>query len=207
MVTANLTSTQQLLPHFYTQGSRSAGGVSPVLYDEAYALASAVSPAATGADNVLASYSLPAGFFDVAPLSSTIATGAVVSTAGLRIRAVGRFAANANNKTVKIIFNATTATVGSTVTGGTTLVSSGVVAINGLGFIAEAWVRKVGVADANTQVGGQITGIYGATVVSPPITQAITAVESAAILIAVTGNAATTATDILLDHFQVTATC
>jgi hypothetical protein len=208
MVTANLTATEEPLPHFYTQGSRSAGGVGPVLYDEAYALASAVSPAATGADNVIGSYSLPAGFFDAAPLSSTIATGTVVNTAGIFIRVVGRFAATANNKTVKIIFNPTTAVVGSTVgSGGTTLVSSGVVAINNLGFVLEAWVRKVGANDSNSQVGGQLFAQVGATFVSPPITQAIAAVENAAILIAVTGNAATATSDILLDHFYITATC
>ena len=65
-----------------------------------------ISPGATGADNVLAVFSLPANSFDIAGR-------------GVNITAAGKFATTANNKTVRIYYNATTAVVGSTVTGGT----------------------------------------------------------------------------------------
>src|SRR5229473_3962336 len=76
-----------------------------------------VQPGATGADNVLAVYSLPSNAFDVAGR-------------GISITAAGSFGATANNKRVKIVFNATTAVVGSTVTGGTVICDTGTVAQN-----------------------------------------------------------------------------
>ena len=142
---------------------------------------------------------MPANTLNVAGVGGT-------GGAALRIRAFGRFGATANNKTVKIIFNPATAVLGATVgSGGTTLLSSGVVAINALGFVLEAWVAKVGLPNANTQVGGQVLNIVGATIVSPPIPVYPTAVENADILIAVTGNAATATTDIVLDFMSVEA--
>lgn len=197
MATANLTASEELYPTFLTAG-RSAGAVNGVLYKAAYASGSGISPGATAADNVIGTYTLPANTLNVPGTGGN--DGPM-----LRIRAFGHFAANGNNKTVKIIFNATTATLGSTVTGGTTLVSSGVVAINALGFVLEAWVMKVGVPNANTQVGGQVLNIVGATIVSPPVPVYPAAVENADILIAITGNAATTATDIVLDGWTVEA--
>ena len=198
MATANLTATEELFPTFLNAG-RAAGSVNGLLYKKAYASGSGVSPGATGADNVIGTYSIPANALNVPGVGG--ADGAM-----LRIRALGHFAANGNNKTVKVIFNPATAVLGATVgTGGTTLVSSGVVAINALGFVLEAWVMKIGVRDSNTQVGGQITNIVGATIVSPPVPVYPAAVENAAILIAITGNAATTATDIVLDAFTVEA--
>jgi hypothetical protein len=198
MATANLTASEELFPTFLSAG-RAAGAANGLLYKAAYASGSGISPGATAADNVIGTYSLPANVLNVPGVGG--ADGPM-----LRIRALGHFAANANNKTVKIIFNPATAVLGSTVgSGGTTLASSGVVAINGLGFVMEAWVMKVGLRDANTQVGGQITNIVGATIVSPPVPVYPAAVENAAILIAVTGNAATTATDIVLDAFTVEA--
>jgi hypothetical protein len=193
--TAVLSVTEEALPSFSNPG-RSAGMVGPIIYREAYLSGAGISPAATAADNVIGSYSLPANFFNYAPNKA--------DGCGLYIRAIGHFAANGNNKTVKIIFNPATAVVGSTVgSGGTTLVTSGVVAINALGFVAEAFVTKIGEPNSNTQLGGQILGQFGATFISPPVTQYPAAIENAAILIAVTGNAATTATDIVLDLFEV----
>jgi hypothetical protein len=199
MATANLTATQELMPSFLSAG-RSAGAVNGLLYRASYLSATGISPGATGADNVIGAYALPANVLNF------IGGGGVPGGPTLIIRAYGRFAANGNNKTVKIIFNPATATLGSTVgSGGTTLASSGVVAINALGFVIEAWVSKVGVPNSDTQVGGQRTNIVGATIVSPPIPVYPVADESGEIFIAVTGNAATTATDIVLDHFSVEA--
>ena len=198
MATANLTASEELFPTFLTAG-RAAGAVNGLLYKAAYASGSGVSPAATAADNVIGTYTLPANTLNVPGVGGS--DGPM-----LRIRALGHFAANANNKTVKIIFNPATAALGATVgSGGTTLVSSGVVAINALGFVLEAWVMKIGLPNANTQIGGQVLNIVGATIVSPPVPVYPAAVENADILIAITGNAATTATDIVLDALTIEA--
>jgi len=151
-----------------------------------------VSPGATAADNVLAVYSIPASSFDVAGR-------------GINILAMGAFAATGNNKTVKIIFNATTAVVGSTVTGGTTIATTGVSAGNNVAFRLESNVFKYGAAGANTQLGLNVVSQVGATIAAPAVPAALTATESGAILIAITGNAATATTDILLNLLVINA--
>jgi hypothetical protein len=78
-----------------------------------------VNPGATGADNVLAVFQLPANSLDQAGR-------------GIAISASGGYAGNTNTKTVKIIVGPASAVVGSTVgTGGTTIASTGAVATNG----------------------------------------------------------------------------
>lgn len=156
--------------------------------------AAGINPGATAADNVLAVFSLPANSFDVAGR-------------GVIISALGAFAATANNKRVKIIFNATTAVVGSTVTGGTTIADTGTVATNNQGFALEATVFKVGAAGANTQVAmnnSNLTGSASDAILLP--TTNVAAVENAPILIAVTGNATTVAADIILNAMLVEGT-
>src|SRR5260370_19258348 len=98
-----------------------------------------VQPGATGADNVLAVYSLPGSAFDVAGR-------------GISITAAGAFAATANNKRLKIIFNATTAVVGSTVTRGSTVCDTGTIAQNSGGWQLMASVFKYVAAGANTHI-------------------------------------------------------
>lgn len=151
-----------------------------------------VIPGSTGNDNVLAVYAMPANSFDIAGRGVTITAG-------------GSLGATANNKTIKIIFNATTAVVGSAVTGGTTIASTGVVATNGGGWWIGANVFKAGAAGSNTQVAisnGTIVGTAhgGTTAPTFPV-----AVENAVILIAITGNAATAATDIVLNWAEFNA--
>jgi hypothetical protein len=155
--------------------------------------AAGVNPGATAADNVLAVYSLPASFFDKAGR-------------GISIAAAGSFAANADNKRVKIIVNATTAVVGSTVTGGTTICDTGTVATNGSGWLLEGSVFKYGAAASNTQLGIHNQAQIGAAVASMLAPSLITATESGAILIAITGNATTAATDIIFNFMQINAT-
>lgn len=200
----SVTDNEEAFPSFPSTGSRSAGGVAPALYREAYVAANAVNPASTAADIVLAVYSIPAGFFNVkaqaiGPAGSPIAAAGP----GLEILIAGLFAATANNKTIKIIFNPSAAIVGSAVVGGTTIASSGVVAINALGFNIQAKVIKVGLPNSNTQIAFQTDNVVGATQVSPPVPVYPTAVENAAILLAITGNAATATTDIGLSYFEV----
>ncbi len=151
-----------------------------------------VSPAATGADKVIAVYSLPA--------NSLVANGQ-----GLNIIAQGSFAANGNTKDVKIIFGCTTAVVGSTVTGGTTIADTAAVTTNGGGWAIEANVFKYGAANSNTQIGlhqqVQVGGAVAA-LLAPGLT---TATENAPILIAITGNATTSAADIVLNFLEINA--
>jgi hypothetical protein len=150
-----------------------------------------VQPGATGVDNVLAVYTLPGNAFDVAGR-------------GISITAAGSFAATANNKRLKIVFNATTAVVGSTVTGGSIICDTGTVAQNGGGWQLMASVFKYGAAGSNTQIGIHNQAIVS-TAVAPVAPSLITATESGAILIAVTGNATTAASDIVFNFLEVNA--
>ena len=153
--------------------------------------ASGIQPGATGADNVLAVYALPANSFDN-------------QGRGIYIAAVGSFGATVNTKRVKIVFNPASAVVGSTVGGaGTTIADTGTVTTNGGGWSLGASVYKTGVGGGNTQLCVHEAAQVGGAVAALLAPSAAAAVESGAILIAVTGNATTVATDILLNFFQV----
>lgn len=150
-----------------------------------------ITPTATGADNVLAVFSLPANLFDE-------------EGRGILIRAMGRLATNINTKQIKLIFNPSTAVVGSTVgTGGTTIADTGGVAGSNVGWVAEGVVYKTGALGSNTQYGQGGLVQHGATLIAGGIPSAPAAIESGPILVAVTGNATTTATDIELKLFEV----
>jgi hypothetical protein len=151
-----------------------------------------VQPASTGGDIVLAVFSIPANSFDV-------------SGRGINIIAQGSLGANANTKTVKLFFNPTTAVVGSAVSGGTAIATTGAVTTNGGGFAVEANVFKYGVAGSNTQLAIHQAAQTGATVSALLAPQNTTAVESAPILVAVTGNAATAVGDISLSFVEINA--
>ena len=106
---------------------------------------------------------------------------------------------------MKIIFNATTAVVGSTVTGGTTVADTGTVTTNGGGWSVQANVFKYGAAGSNTQIGLHQQCQVGAAVSALLAPQLITATESGSILIAITGNATTTASDIVFNFAEINA--
>ena len=150
-----------------------------------------VSPAATGADNVLAVYTLPANAFDVAGR-------------GISIQANGSVAANGNTKRLKLIVNPSTAVVGSTVgTGGTTICDTGNSTANGVGWSLGGEVFKYGAAGSNTQQAYHAQAQMGTAISSMLSPTNMTAAENGAILIALTGNATTTATDIVANLFTV----
>jgi hypothetical protein len=152
-----------------------------------------INPGATGADNVLAFFSIPANSFDI-------------SGRGIGITAQGSFAATANTKQVKLIFNPATAVVGSTVgAGGTTVADSGAIATNNLGWSLQANVFKYGANGSNTQIGLHQQAQIGNAVANLLKPSLITATESGAILVAVTGNATTTASDIVFNFLEVNA--
>lgn len=155
--------------------------------------ATGVQPGATGADNVLAVYSIPA--------NTLFAAGT-----GVEITAYGSFGATANNKRIKIIVNPATAVVGSTVgAGGTTICDTGTVATNGGGWQVSGNVFKYGVPGSNTQLGISNGAIVGAVHAGTSAPAAITANEGAAILVAITGNATTAASDIVFNCLEVEA--
>jgi len=154
-----------------------------------------ISPAATGADKVLAVYSLPAGALDIANRI-------------LDIQAQGSFVNNGTNaKTVKIIWGATAAVVGQTVSGGTAIASIVVTtgsAANSGGWQMMASVSKYGAAGSNTQLALHQTSQSGSTPGALLAPSLLTSAENAPILIAITGNAATTASDIVFNFLQIT---
>ncbi len=190
--TAESCNFQPLATSTFGSGGGSMGE-SGNIYSQPYAIADANGqPAATGADTVIAVYSLPKNSLDLAGR-------------GLLISMQGNFAATGNNKTCKIIWNATTAVVGATVTGGTTIATTGVSAGNNVGWLIQGSVYKYGAANSNTQVTQEVATIVGTTHGGIALAANTTATENAAILIAFTGNAATAATDIQMTLAEVFA--
>ena len=147
-------------------------------------------------DDVLASYVLPASSFDVAGR-------------GLRITAQGGTGPTANNKRVKLWFNATIS--GASVTAGTVIADTGpwlngMIPNNNVGWQLLANVLKYGGAGANTQYaqGSAVLGGVHRGIDAPVF---MTAVESAAIVIALTGSSFTSgvANDIIATWFEIDA--
>ena len=155
-------------------------------------LGAGVSPAATGSDYVVAVYSLPANAFDI-------------SGRGITITACGSFAANGDTKTLKLIFNPSAAVVGSVVTGGTSICTTGAVTTNGGGWQLQGSIFKYGAAGSNTQLGLHDQAQAGAAVSSMLAPTLLTAVESGTILMAVTANCATATGDIVFNYLEVNA--
>jgi hypothetical protein len=158
--------------------------------------AAGVAPGATGADNVIAVFSLPANALD----------GAAGTNRGISILASGKFGATANNKDIKLWWNPAAAIVGSAIGGGGTLLADTlVVATNGGGWWLSGNVYKYGAANSNTQLCTSNGAISGAVHngVSAPATA--TAVENAPILIAVTANCTTATSDALFNFLEIAA--
>lgn len=147
----------------------------------------------TGADIVMATFVLPALTFDI-------------SGRGIQITAMGTVLGG-DNKTVKLIFNPSTAVLNGTVgAGGITIATSGVISTaNGSGWCLSAAVFKYGVLASNTQIGlhqqAQNAGSVG-PLLAP---QLITAIEALPINVCLTGNAATLPGDIVWSFFEINA--
>ena len=137
-------------------------------------------------DDVLFTFQVPASAFDIAGRQ-------------LGVVAAGKFAANANNKRIKLWFGTTTQTVGAAVAGGTLIADSGVVATNAGGWEISATVTKYGAAGANTQLASGAQALAGAVHLGTSVPVALTADEAAAINVTVTGASPTTgaANDVL----------
>lgn len=148
-----------------------------------YADGTGVQPGSTAGDIVVLTYTLPANSLDGTGFRELI------------FEAEGNFAATGNNKTVKLFFNATTAVVGSAVTGGTAIATTGVSAGNNVGWGLKGKVWKYGAANSNTQLTKQIFAFVGGGSYTTAKTVNTTATENAAIIMAVTVNCATATTD------------
>jgi hypothetical protein len=148
------------------------------------------------ADDVLASYTLPASSFDV-------------PGRGLCTTAQGSTGATTNDKRLKLWFNATISA--GMVTGGSVIADtgpwvSGTIPNNNVGWQLTANVFKYGAAGTNTQCAqgtSILGGIYGG--IGLPVFPA--AVESGALVIALTGSSYTTgvANDVVATWFEVNA--
>jgi hypothetical protein len=150
-------------------------------------------PAVTNQDTIIALFTLPANSFDT--------TGR-----GINIMAQGSVANNTNSKRIKIFANPTTPVIGSAVSGGTLIADTGAytTALTA-GWCVEANVFKYGAAGSNTQLAIHVLAQIGAQVgaLIPP--SLLTIAENSAIPFAVTGNAVTTATDIVQNFFEINA--
>lgn len=155
-------------------------------------------PASITNDNVLAAYTVPA--------NSLSAAGK-----GLEITVAGNFPlTDTQAKRVKLIWNPTSAVVGSAVATNTTsflLGDTGSTTNAGVpaGWIIQSQVYKYGVAGSNTQIGQETGVIVGAIHGGCGLASALTTNESLPILIAVTGNATSSVGDIALYNINIEA--
>jgi hypothetical protein len=147
-------------------------------------------------DDVLASYTLPASSFDV-------------PGRGLCITAQGNTGATTNDKRIKLWFNATISA--GVVTGGSVIADtgpwvSGTIPNSNVGWQLTANILKYGTAESNTQY-AQGTAILGGIHGGIGLPVFSTAVESGAIVIALTGSSYTTGApnDVVATWFEVNA--
>ncbi len=151
--------------------------------------AGGLAPAGTGSGYVVALATIPANAFNAAGRD-------------IMITAQGNFGANGNTKTISLVVNATNPAVGSVVSGGTTIATTGAVTTNGSAWLIGADIIKTGSLGSNTQSAMHYAAQVGAVVSALQASQSLTLTESAPITIAVVINCATTATDATLWNFQ-----
>lgn len=146
----------------------------------------------SGNDIVMGVYSLPGNSLDIAGR-------------GVTVTAQGSFGGNTNSKRVKIIWNPVAAVIGQVVNGGTLVADTGSVLTNGSGWSIQANIFKYGVNGSNTQIGIHQQAQVGPAVSPLVAPTPLTATESGAILIAVTGNPGTLPGDVSINLMEVTA--
>jgi hypothetical protein len=154
--------------------------------------AAGVVPGATGADNVIAAYTLPANAFDAA-------------FRGINLVAMGTMASSSHTNTIKMIINPASATIGSTVGASGTTIASLTVSTTAAagGWALEANIYKYGAAASNTQLAIHTASQSGSTIYALTAPSLLTATESSSMLIAITGNAGTTAADIAFNFLEI----
>lgn len=132
-------------------------------------------------DDVLAVLALPANIFDV--------SGRI-----LQISAAGKFGATANNKQVKCWVGPTAQTAGAALvaTGMTSILASGVLTSNNLGWTLNAQIEKYGAAGSNTQLAMFQETVAGTTHLGTLLPVALTLAENAINYVVITGASGTT---------------
>ena len=147
----------------------------------------------TGADVVMASFVLPSLTFDQAGR-------------GIEVKAFGSTLANGNTKTIKLIFNPSSAVLNGTVgAGGTIIATTGAITTGGSGWFLTAQVFKYGILASNTQVCLSGDAQSAAATLLNAAPQLATAIEANPILVCLTGNAVTAGPDISWNLFQINA--
>ncbi len=154
-------------------------------------------PASITNDNVLAVYSIPGGSFSAAGK-------------GIEVTAAGNLGNDSQAKRIKLIWNPTTAVVGSAVATNSTsflLGDTGSTTNSGsaCGWCIESQVYKYGALGSNTQIGQEIGVIIGSVHGGMGLASALTTNESLPILVAVTGNATSSVGDISLYNINIEA--
>ncbi len=169
-----------------TVGVRSGGNMSVLVN------AAGQGNGADTTDDVIATFALPANALDG------------IFNRQVNVTALGKFAANGNNKRVKLWWGTTTQTLGLAVAGGVLIADSGVSTSNAGGWNLSAIVTKYGAAASNTQI-GQGSVVAGATHTGTLAPVLLTATENAIINITVTGSSPTTgaASDVLSQMLDV----
>jgi hypothetical protein len=167
-------------------GNSSPGGGN--IFNFASSTGLAVAAGHTGADAVILVFPLSPGSFDI-------------NGRTLIITASGTLA-NAGAKDIKMIWNPSTAVVGTTVgTGGTVVADTGSATVSSGGWQMSATIVKVG---ANSQMCIHQQAQLG-SVVSPLLAPTVSsAVDTGTILFAVTANVVTIA-DVTMNFFQICA--
>jgi hypothetical protein len=150
----------------------------------------ASAPGSITNDNVLAILTVPANIFG--PLVGEIAE--------LAFQASGLFGVNGDNKTLKAILNPINPVVGQAVVGGTTLLTTGVVAQSGGGWNMNGCIVRTGV---NTQLFLNEGTVVGTTHQGTTAAQALAMADSAAIVVVITGNAGTLVGDLNLQYAEM----
>ena len=144
----------------------------------------------TTASVVLASYLLPANSFDIV-------------NRGLTLSGIGSFAANGNSKTINLVWNPSSATVGSAVgSGGTTIATTGAQTTSGGGWYISGNVFKAG---ANSQLLTSNGSIAGASHLGTSAPASATATDSGAIWVALTASTPTATNDVVANLLIVNA--
>jgi hypothetical protein len=178
------------------QFGAAALGAAPIMGEEGNIYREVVSgrnSVAQAGDTVIGVFSLPGNSFDI--------TGR-----GLNFLSQGSTANNTNAKRIKIYYGCTAAVIGSVVSGGTVIADTGNYTTTGaVGWQIEANVFKYGAAGSNTQLALHQSAQIGSVVGSLVVPTALTAVESASILIAITTTSPTAAGDTVYNFFEVNA--
>ena len=164
----------------------SSGNFPPIV-----ATGAPASPGTINGDYTVAFLTIPANAFDKAGRQLTL-------------EALGGFAANANNKRLKIHASATLPVVNTTIASATLIADTGTVATNGGGLQLCAMVEKYGAAGSNTQFGFHLGGQAGGATPALLAPASLTLAENAVIYVALTINNTTAVGDSFVNSFTGT---